>query len=80
MKRIVLDSNASFVKWASSAILKWNNVNIPERITHVHGRKDKMIIPNNVHADYWIEDGGHMMIYNRAEQISRIIEKELKTI
>lgn len=80
LKRIVLDSNAKFVKWASTEILKWQNDIVPENATHIHGRKDKIIFPDSVSADYWIEDGGHMMIYNRAGQISRIIEKELKTL
>lgn len=80
LRSIVLDSNAKFVKWASTEILKWQNDIVPENATHIHGRKDRIIFPGNVHVDYWIEDGGHMMIFNRAEQISRIIEKELKEL
>lgn len=81
MLRFILKrSDARFMKWAMRAIALWQNETYVEPVTHIHGSKDKIIFPNNVHADYWIEGGGHMMIYNRAEQISRIIEKELKEL
>lgn len=78
LSAILKDSNGKFMKWAMRAIALWQNETYLQPVAHIHGRKDQMIFPENVHADHWIEDGGHMMVYNRAEQISRIIEQELE--
>ena len=78
LREIVLDSDAELIKWAVNAIITWPNTIVPGGIVHIHGKKDRLIRPRNIKANYWIEDGGHMMIYNRADQISRIIEQELE--
>lgn len=80
LSAILKDSDGKFMKWAMRAIALWENKEIVEPHTHIHGRNDKMIFPKNVTADYWIEDGSHMMIFNRADIISRIIEDELKSV
>lgn len=74
---ILRDSDGKFMKWAMRAIALWENEEYHEPLVHIHGRKDRMIFPENVHADHWIEDGGHMMVYNRAEQVSRLVEQAL---
>jgi pimeloyl-ACP methyl ester carboxylesterase len=78
LRAILKDSDGRFMKWAMRAVALWRNDNYLQPVSHMHGRKDHMIFPQNVHADHWIEDGGHMMVYNRAEQVSRIIEQELE--
>lgn len=78
LSAILKDSNGAFMKWAMRAIALWENEVIVQPTVHIHGRADKMIFPQNIQADYWIEDGGHMMIYNRADAISRIIEQEIE--
>ncbi|MBZ0098268.1 MAG: hypothetical protein K8F30_04250, partial [Taibaiella sp.] len=77
LRAILKDSDGKFMKWAMRAVALWRNEACPEPIVHIHGRLDRMIFPEHIHASYWIEDGGHMMVYNRAEKISRIIEKEI---
>lgn len=77
---ILKDSDGRFMKWAMRAIALWENKDIVEPIAHIHGRNDKMIFPGNINADYWIEDGSHMMIFNRAEIVSRFVEKELEQL
>jgi pimeloyl-ACP methyl ester carboxylesterase len=80
LKMILKDTDGHFMKWAMRAIALWDNHSYKALVVHIHGRKDKMIFAANINAQYWIEDGGHMMIYNRADEISRIIEKELETV
>ncbi len=77
---ILKDSDGKFMKWAMRAVALWRNDNYLQPVAHIHGRKDHMIFAKNVHADHWIDDGGHMMVYNRAEQISDIIEQELSPL
>jgi len=78
LRAILKDSDGKFMKWAMRAVALWRNETYHEPVVHIHGRRDRMIFPEHIHASYWIEDGGHMMVYNRAEEISRIIEKELE--
>lgn len=77
LRAILKDSDGKFMKWAMRAVMLWRNEDCPAAVVHIHGRQDKMIPPDRVHAGYWIEDGGHMMVYNRAKEISHIIEKEI---
>jgi len=80
LKNIILDSDARLVKWAISAILSWDNEVVPDKVVHIHGKVDRMITPRDIQADEWIDDGGHMMIYNRAEQVSSFVQQQLDNI
>lgn len=66
-----------FVKWAMKALLLWQNTTYKENIIHIHGTADKIILPGNMKPDFWIEGGTHMMVYNRAAEISKIISDNL---
>lgn len=72
---ILEDTDRRFAKWAMKALLKWENETVPENVYHIHGKKDKLIVPEGVKANYWIEDGQHFMIYNRAAIINPLLEK-----
>lgn len=80
LKSILKDSDGHFVRWAMKAMLIWQNVTIPDHVTHIHGTNDKIIPSANIDASYWIEGGSHMMVYNRAKEISDIINRELSYI
>jgi esterase/lipase len=67
-----------FVDWAISQILNWKNKWQPENIIHIHGNRDKIFPVKKLNPTCIIEDGTHMMIFNRAREISELISKELK--
>ena len=71
------DTDGYLVRWAMKAIQLWQNEAYPQPIVHIHGDADKIITPEYIHPNYWINGGSHIMIYNRAEEISAIINKEL---
>ena len=62
-----------FSKWAIDSILKWDRTEIPPGIVRIHGGKDKVLPIRDAKVDYLIHDGGHFMIFNRAERISGIL-------
>jgi len=66
-----------FVDWAISQIVNWKNGWQPENIIHIHGEKDKIFPLKKVKPSFVVKDGTHMMIYNRAKEISEFIQKEL---
>ena len=67
------DTPGGFMKWQLKHIIEWKNKEYSPGVIHVHGTKDLLIPPDNVQASYLIKGGTHLMIYNRAEQVSKII-------
>lgn len=66
-----------YVNWAIDQVLNWKNGWHPDYLVHIHGDRDKMFPIKRINATHVISGGTHMMIYNRAAEISHCIEKEL---
>jgi pimeloyl-ACP methyl ester carboxylesterase len=73
LSTIIRDSDGRFMKWALKAIFNWNNSECPPTVIQLHGTADKTIPPFPIKPDYWIEGGSHIMIHNRAAEVSKII-------
>lgn len=71
-------ADSVYVEWAIHQILNWKNDWQPGNLVHVHGDKDKIFPLKKISTTHIIKDGTHFMIYNRAEEISKIIMTELK--
>ena len=69
-----------YLQWAIHNIVTYSNVTIPANILHIHGTADKLFPLRNVNAHYKIKGGGHFMVYNRADEISRILCSELEAV
>jgi pimeloyl-ACP methyl ester carboxylesterase len=67
-----------YLEWAVEQILNWKNIWLPANIVHIHGDKDKIFPVKKIKADYIINGATHLMIYNRAAEISECISKELE--
>lgn len=77
MKRLMLRENGvELIKRSVNIIMGWKNETYSELI-HIHGTDDRLLTPANVKADYWISDGGHFMVWNRAKEVSKIINEVL---
>ena len=79
-KQMLNTAPENYFKGAVHCILTWKNQEIPENVIHIHGTKDQ-VLPHKkiVNCNYWIKEGSHFMIVNRAEEINKIINNELKT-
>lgn len=66
-----------FVDWAISQIVNWKNAWHPESIIHINGDNDKIFPIKKLKPTYIVKDGTHMMIYNRAHEISELIINEI---
>ncbi len=80
LSQVTRDADGRFMKWALKAIATWQNESIPANIIHIHGTADKTIPSAGVHPDYRIEGGSHIMIYNRAEEVGKIISDCLEKV
>lgn len=66
-------ANPAFIKWALQAIINWKNDTLPQNLAHLHGTKDCIIpLPKNVH--HVIKGGGHLMVYNRADSVNKLLQ------
>ena len=70
----------NYFKYCTDMIINWNRKEIPNNIIHIHGNKDKLLEYKNVKSDYTINNGSHAMIVFKAEEINKIIEKEISLI
>lgn len=73
-------ADIDYTNWSFDKILNWNNQSYPTNITHIHGDYDQIFPIKYVHPTHIIAKGSHMIIYNRADEISHIINQEIKNI
>lgn len=74
-QQILKDSDPSFTRWAIHAVLHWDNTVIPENVIHIHGTADKLLPFSFVKADYTIIGGEHVMIMDKANEVSELLKK-----
>ncbi len=81
-KEMLKDTDSVFIKSAFRFALDWKRKEFnKENIVHIHGTNDKVFPIRNIKScDYVIENGSHDMVMTRAQEISKIIIKEIFTI
>jgi pimeloyl-ACP methyl ester carboxylesterase len=72
-RQLMERTDPHFSKWAINSIIEWNRTESPSGIVRIHGGKDRVLPIRDGKVDFLIPDGGHFMIYNRAEKISEIL-------
>lgn len=77
---MVNSMNENYFKHCINIIAGWNGKQEPKNSIHIHGDADRLLWYKNVKSDYTISSGGHAMIIFQAEEINKIIEKELGLI
>ncbi len=79
-KNMLNTAPQNYFKGAVHCIMSWKSSPIPENIVHIHGTKD-MILPYHKikNCNYTINNGSHFMIINKAVEINKILNTELKS-
>ncbi len=75
LKTILQETDPHFLRWALHKVVVWKNQDIPENLVHIHGKRDRIFPFRFVSPDYAVEACGHLMVMNRAEEISNLLEK-----
>jgi hypothetical protein len=73
LMKLLQSTDISLFRWGLKSIALWDNKIPPERTIQIHGTSDKVIASRRVKPDYSIHGGGHLMILNKADTISKII-------
>lgn len=80
LKDILDDSDMYFTKWAVSQLIRWQNMDRIRPIIKINGTKDKLIPADNHKNTVAVKDGEHFMIVDMADEITELINHELKGI
>jgi pimeloyl-ACP methyl ester carboxylesterase len=71
-------SSPTFMKWAMWALLQWHNETVPPNVYHINGDKDKLFPYKKLKNATIIKDGTHIMIFDKAKQINKLLKGILK--
>ena len=74
-RQILFDSDPAFTRWAIGAILHWKNTTVPQNLTHIHGTADNLLPYKYVQPHHTIHGGAHIMIMDKAREISDLLRK-----
>lgn len=78
LKEVLAATDPKFSKWAIREILHWKRTEPPQNIIRIHGSADRVLPIKKFTPYYLIKDGGHLMIANRAAEVSAVLMKELQ--
>ena len=67
----------SFVRWAADAVFSWEGVDdLPMRVHHIHGDRDRVIPVSLVRADHVISGAGHLLNVTHGAEVNDFIVPE----
>ncbi|EDX86063.1 hypothetical protein S7335_3766 [Synechococcus sp. PCC 7335] len=75
LKTILIETDPHFLKWALHKVVTWKNQEIPDGLVHIHGKSDRIFPYWFVNPNYSLERSGHLMVMNRAEEVSELLEQ-----
>jgi pimeloyl-ACP methyl ester carboxylesterase len=68
------EMDSLFMRWAVSAILKWNPEPLEDiPVFQIHGARDQIIPAKFIEADELIPDGGHLINLTQAEAVNAFL-------
>ncbi|PQB05760.1 alpha/beta hydrolase [Aureitalea marina] len=75
--KILDDTDPSFTKWAIGALTSWDNKSRLVNSYKINGTKDRLIPLNSHPSHYTVQNAGHFMIYDKADEISKVVNQQL---
>lgn len=77
LSEIIHDTDETFFRWAWQRVVTWKNKTVPAGLLHLHGSGDHMLPLQFIKADIIIRNGTHLMVVNRADEISGHLRRAL---
>jgi pimeloyl-ACP methyl ester carboxylesterase len=72
-KKYLSVRNATYLTWAIYNVLHWQQTKPKQNILHIHGTEDSIFPAKNIKNYVGIKNGTHIMILNKAKEISQLI-------
>lgn len=77
-KDMLKKSSPVFLKWAMGAVLNWDNMIVPPNVYHIIGDKDRVFNYKRIKDATVIKGGTHIMVFDKANQINKLLKSILK--
>jgi pimeloyl-ACP methyl ester carboxylesterase len=75
LDRFMKETDEDFVHWGTEQVIRWKNKDIPPNVFHIHGTADRVFPFSRIRNAVEVKGGTHLMVFSRAEEISRKIEE-----
>jgi pimeloyl-ACP methyl ester carboxylesterase len=70
-----------YFRWATSRIAAWKSKDVTTPIAHIHGTKDKTFAFKRIQSPVLsVEGGSHLMVFNKAPEVSFLINNILEKL
>lgn len=76
---MIREADIEFNEWAVDQVIHWQNEDVPANTIHIHGTNDWIFPHAYIDECHIIKGGTHFMVVNRAKEISKIIQRELRS-
>jgi pimeloyl-ACP methyl ester carboxylesterase len=77
-KDMLHKSSPKFIEWAMKAALYWDNETLPANVYHIIGDKDLVFNYKKIHNATIIKGGTHIMVFDKAKEINKVLKNILK--
>lgn len=78
LKQMIGGCSDNYFKWSMNQIVNFSGNNNQSNLIHIHGSRDKTFPIKLIKNPIVIKDGSHFMVFSRAEEVSEVINIELK--
>lgn len=73
LEKMINSLSVEQMRIGAEAILSWKGCELPKELVHIHGNIDRVMPIDKIKDPIVVEGGGHTMVYNRAEEINKIL-------
>lgn len=80
LKNILKETDPVFLKWAMDKIANWENETQIKETFHLHGNCDRILPAKFIDCNVEIKNGGHLMVFNHADEINLILKNKSEAI
>ena len=75
LKHVILDIDERFLRWSLGQMLDWQQQEVLPGLVHIHGTSDRVLPLYDRPGLIKVQGGEHLMVMNRADEISAILCK-----
>lgn len=79
VRSMIRDADPAFIRWALKAALEWKGSDKPGNTVHIHGTNDIVLPVRYTRPTHVIQNGSHLMIMDRAEEINKVLADVMGT-
>jgi pimeloyl-ACP methyl ester carboxylesterase len=78
-KRLMFDiiraGDDRFIRWAITAVLEWENKEVPQRFYHIHGTRDEIFPISLTTPTHIVEKADHNFVVSQPEILNQMLKK-----